>query len=249
MHKLVVLLALFGSAFAGDVAAPVSTYGAPAAVAPAYGAPAGNPAQYSHSVNAAAIRNVETVGVTKTITPVVTKTTTHQTHSEPALSVGHVQGYTQSAAGPARVAPVQYNTQYTQYLNPTVGVNGPVTYSGPAVGAAGYAIGGGAGYAAAPALGYAAAPVAYAQAPVYAQAAYAAPAYAQAAYAAPAPIAYAAAPAIGYSNLAGYAAAAPQFHAAPAAIPAAIEGGSYGGAQFLSEAGQGLSAAYGVHKK
>ncbi len=30
--------------------------------------------------------------VTKTITPVITKVTTHNSHSEPAISVGHVQG-------------------------------------------------------------------------------------------------------------------------------------------------------------
>lgn len=71
--------------------------------------------------------------VTKTITPVVTKTTTYNTHSEPALSIGHVQGYSQSAQGSPKIAPVQFQTQYTSYLNPTVGVNGPVTYTGPAV--------------------------------------------------------------------------------------------------------------------
>ena len=53
---------------------------------------AGKPKVYGQSIPAAAIRNVETVMVTKTITPVVTKTTTHHTHAEPALSIGHVQG-------------------------------------------------------------------------------------------------------------------------------------------------------------
>ncbi|ODM91622.1 hypothetical protein Ocin01_15061 [Orchesella cincta] len=92
-----------------------------------------SPTSYSKSIPAAAIRNVETVAVTKTITPVVTKTTTYNTHSEPALSIGHVQGYSQSATGQPKVAPVQFQTQYTSYQNPTVGVNGPVTYTGPAV--------------------------------------------------------------------------------------------------------------------
>ncbi|CAL8140813.1 unnamed protein product [Orchesella dallaii] len=92
-----------------------------------------SPTSYSKSIPAAAIRNVETVAVTKTITPVVTKTTTYNTHSEPALSIGHVQGYSQSATGQPKVAPVQFQTQYTTYSNPTVGVNGPVTYTGPAV--------------------------------------------------------------------------------------------------------------------
>lgn len=172
--------------------APAPAYGAPAAVAAPVvaAAPAvatfksGAPVGYSNAIPAAAIRNVETVGVTKTITPVVTKTTTYNTHSEPAVSVGHVQGYSQSAVGAAKVAPVQFSTQYTSYLNPTVGVNGPVTYAGPA-----HAVG----------------PVA--------QVAYAQPAYAQAAhlgYAAPIGVGYAAhahaAPAInlGYNGL-GYA--------------------------------------------
>lgn len=90
------------------------------------------PQTYSRKIPAAAIRNVETVAVTKTITPVVTKTTTYHTHSEPALSVGHVQGYQQRATGHQKIAPVQFLTQYTN-MNPTVGVNGPVTYTGPAV--------------------------------------------------------------------------------------------------------------------
>lgn len=55
-------------------------------------ATAGKPKVYQKSVPAAAIRNIETVMVTKTITPVVTKTTTYLTKAEPALSLGHVQG-------------------------------------------------------------------------------------------------------------------------------------------------------------
>jgi len=271
MHKLIVFVALFGTALAGDLQQGGGVaYGAPA-VATSYGAPGGGavlkssgPAGYSHQVPAAAIRNVETVGVTKTITPVVTKTTTHQTHSEPALSVGHVQGYSQSSQGPAQVAPVQYNTQYTQYLNPTVGVNGPVTYAGPAVGPAGYALSAGGGGGGAVAVGGGAVGVGYAAPAAYAapaqQFAYAAPA-AQYAYAAPAAqVAYAApaqfasyaapavqvqsyaAPAVGYSGISGYA-AQPQFLSAGVALPAEIQGGSYGGAQFLSDAGQ-VQAAY-----
>lgn len=118
-------------------AAPSSSYGPPSSSQdtepkPVYGPPS-SPQSYSKSIPAAAIRNVETVAVTKTITPVVTKTTTYNTHSEPALSIGHVQGYSQSAQGSPKIAPVQFQTQYTSYLNPTVGVNGPVTYTGPAV--------------------------------------------------------------------------------------------------------------------
>lgn len=90
---------------------------------PVYGPPSA-PESYSKAIPAAAIRNVETVAVTKTITPVVTKTTTYNTHSEPALSIGHVQGYSQSAVGHPKIAPVQFQTQYTSYLQPTVGVNG-----------------------------------------------------------------------------------------------------------------------------
>jgi len=145
MEKIgIIVLALIGVTLGGNIhhgapaqaivpAAPaVAVAAAPAQIAePQYHSA---PQQYAHEVPAAAIRNVETVDVTKTITPVVTKTTTRKTHSEPALSVGHVQGYSQASHGPAKVAPVQYNTQYTQYLNPTVGVNGPVTYSGPALG-------------------------------------------------------------------------------------------------------------------
>jgi len=111
--------------------APV--YGAPAAIVQKQAFKTSGPIGYSNSIPAAAIRNVETVGVTKTITPVVTKTTTYNTHSEPALSIGHVQGYSQTAVGQPKIAPVQFNTQYTTYANPTVGVNGPVTYTGPAV--------------------------------------------------------------------------------------------------------------------
>ncbi|ODN06088.1 hypothetical protein Ocin01_00611 [Orchesella cincta] len=96
---------------------------------------AGKPKVYGQSIPAAAIRNVETVMVTKTITPVVTKTTTHHTRAEPALSLGHVQGYSQSAVGHPKVAPVKFQTAYTSYSNPTVGVNGPVVYAGPAVAA------------------------------------------------------------------------------------------------------------------
>lgn len=114
-------------------APPSTSYGPPSSSqkepAPVYGPPS-SPQSYSKSIPAAAIRNVETVAVTKTITPVVTKTTTYNTHSEPALSIGHVQGYSQSAQGHAKIAPVQFQTQYTSYHNPTVGVNGPVTYTG-----------------------------------------------------------------------------------------------------------------------
>ena len=70
------------------VAAPAAVAAVPAVATFKSGAPVG----YSNAIPAAAIRNVETVGVTKTITPVVTKTTTYNTHSEPAVSVGHVQG-------------------------------------------------------------------------------------------------------------------------------------------------------------
>jgi len=120
-----------GYAGHGHVGYAGHAHAAPVAVGEAVKASA--PHGYSNQIPAAAIRNVETVGVTKTITPVVTKTTTYNTHSEPALSVGRVEGYTQHAHGAPRFAPVQYNTQYSSYANPTVGVNGPVTYAGPAV--------------------------------------------------------------------------------------------------------------------
>jgi len=206
-------------------------YAAPLAVHDAVKTSA--PHGYSNQIPAAAIRNVETVGVTKTITPVVTKTTTYNTHSEPALSVGRVEGYTQHAHGAPKFAPVQYNTQYSTYANPTVGVNGPVTYAGPAISQgvgvgvapvaaapvsayAGQAIGlGGFGYAGfAPAFagysGYAAAPVAaaYKAAPAYHAASYAAPvAYAApAGYGAPAVVSQHsyAAPAVTVTSKGGY---------------------------------------------
>jgi len=185
----------------------------------------GAPVGYSNAIPAAAIRNVETVGVTKTITPVVTKTTTYNTHSEPAVSVGHVQGYSQSAVGSPKIAPVQFTTQYTSYQNPTVGVNGPVTYAGPAV-----------------ATGLPVQQAVVAQ-PVYAQQAYAAPAYAQQAYAAPvaayqqayAPAAYAGLGLAGYSgyNLAALGYAQPQLAALGYAQPqlAAYQQAAYAVAQ------------------
>jgi len=187
------------SAAAGTVAKRGATpvYGPPVVQKTAF--KTSGPIGYSNSIPAAAIRNVETVGVTKTITPVVTKTTTYNTHSEPALSIGHVQGYSQSAVGQPKIAPVQFNTQYTTYANPTVGVNGPVTYTGPAV-ASGYvsavpvAVGGSYGYAvpasygapagsygsySAPAVNYqAAAAPAYGQYAQYGQYSYAIPVYA-----------------------------------------------------------------------
>ncbi|CAG7825684.1 unnamed protein product [Allacma fusca] len=202
------------------VAAAPAAVAAPAVAVATFKSSA--PVGYSNAIPAAAIRNVETVGVTKTITPVVTKTTTYNTHSEPAVSVGHVQGYSQSAVGAPKVAPVQFSTQYTSYVNPTVGLNGPVTYAGPAH-ATGYAV------AAQPALGYAQAGLlglnlaqfGYAQQGIsYAQpaiAAYAQPglaAYAQpalAAYAQPAVHAYAQPAIAAYAQpaVASYAAGAP----------------------------------------
>jgi len=131
MKNIVVIIALFGLVNAGDLQQPAAVVGPPAQVSPIL--KSSPPANYAKQVPAAAIRNVESVDVKKTITPVVTKTTTHQTHSEPALSVGHVSGYTQTHVGEPKFAEVHYNTHYTQYLNPTVGVNGPVTYTGPAV--------------------------------------------------------------------------------------------------------------------
>ncbi|CAL8074356.1 unnamed protein product [Orchesella dallaii] len=115
--------------------APAFAYsGAPVQEQLALLSTAGKPKVYGQSIPAAAIRNVEQIMVTKTITPVVTKTTTHHTRAEPALSLGHVQGYSQAAVGHPKVAPVKFNTAYTSYSNPTVGINGPVVYSGPAVG-------------------------------------------------------------------------------------------------------------------
>jgi len=190
-----------GHAHAGPVGYAGYAHGGPAGYA--HAAPlavhdavkASAPQGYSNQIPAAAIRNVETVGVTKTITPVVTKTTTYNTHSEPALSVGRVEGYTQHAHGAPKFAPVQYNTQYSTYANPTVGVNGPVTYSGPAVSQAvgvsvgsvpvaaapvhayaGQAIGlGGFGYAHGGPVGYAHAGYAHAAPAGYSSHAYAAP--------------------------------------------------------------------------
>lgn len=94
---------------------------------------------------------------------------------------------------------VQFNTQYTSYANPTVGVNGPVVYSGQAVGIAQV------GVAAAPvavagpepvvakavgqAVAYQAAPVAYQTGQIAYQAAPVAYKTAQVAYQA-APVAY-----------------------------------------------------------
>jgi hypothetical protein len=196
----------------------------------------GAPQKYSQAIPAAAIRNVETVGVTKTITPVVTKTTTTQTHLEPAVSVGHVQGYSQSAVGAPRVAPVQYNTQYTSYVNPTVGVNGPVTYAGPAHSA---------GIAVAAQPVYAQAAPAYAAAPVYAQAA---PAYAAAPVYAQAAPAYAAAPAYGgvYAVQPAISYAQPQFAYAAAPAYAQVQQQAYVAAPSQSY-GAAPSQSYGAH--
>jgi len=184
--KFIVLFALFASSYAGVVQQQHGIVAQQAVAVAAAPVVASAPQQYSHQIQAAAIRNVETVGVTKTITPVVTKTTTTRLHSEPAISVGYVQGYTQSAQGPAQVAPVQYNTQYTSYLNPTVGLNGPVSYAGPAV-QTGVAV------AAQPVAAYASTGPAIAQyasaGPALAQYASAGPALAQ--YAVPAQASYA----------------------------------------------------------
>jgi hypothetical protein len=91
----------------GYAAAPVGVaYAQPAILKGGYAAAAVplsagyavGPKNYQQSIPAAAIRNVEIVGITKTITPVVTKTITRQTHAEPALSIGHVQGRPQTSS-------------------------------------------------------------------------------------------------------------------------------------------------------
>jgi len=184
--------------YAGHAAGPLAVHDAVKASAPQ---------GYSNQIPAAAIRNVETVGVTKTITPVVTKTTTYNTHSEPALSVGRVEGYTQHAHGAPKFAPVQYNTQYSTYANPTVGVNGPVTYSGPAI-SQGVGIGvGHAPVAAAPVAAYAGQAIGLGG---FGYAGYAPAGYAHAGYAHASPVAAYGPPAHAYG--------APSHYAAPSVV-------------------------------
>lgn len=63
-------------------------------------------------------------------------------HLKPYFSYYSILGYKQGAVGHVKVAPVQFNTAYTSFANPTVGINGPVVYKGPAVGLAAVAAAG-----------------------------------------------------------------------------------------------------------